>query len=616
MRDVPARHRSGLEIRVTIGLCFLELGGERQYVAFVRDLTEQKRQDELQQATFQASIDPIVVTDEFGIIQTANQAMLDKFLYEDPSDIVGKSISILVPERYTTAGATYGGVAEASNSIGIGTGPKRMVGLKDREMIAIRSDGTEFPIKLGFQKIKADHIHDLHLVEFIRDITDEKQALRVTQMMGEIKGQQAKVEMERDMTAYFAHELRNPLGAIDSALQTMPDDLQQPTSAQGEAKELYQSIRQCTTYMSQIMGDLLDIRRWEEGQMTLQQSPLDLEQLLKDVRKKLLPSVRTGVDLRCNTNLAGRNWVIGDLARLRQVLNNVATNAIKYTTSGSITLSLQWWSEDNDNDDDDNNNVCQHKRVQQVRFECKDTGINIPQEDHVNLFKRFVKRGGAPGTGLGLAVAKHIVDYMGGSIWFADVSMEAPAGSTCIALLPLKVTTDVPTTIIKTEKKKEATPIPTPTPATTKKDNNTTISPVVIEEKLEILVTDDIDMNRKMAKRRFRKVAPNCSITEACTGEEALDMCRRDPQKFDVIIMDNYMEKSGGAILGTDVVAEMRKSIGVQSLIIGCSGNDLDKEFVAAGAEFFWGKPMPSNTEIVRQIKAGINKNESTLRAT
>ena len=67
-----------------------------------------------------------------------------------------------------------------------------MVGLRNREMTAIRSDGSEFPIKVAFQRIKADHIHELHLVGFIRNITDEKKAMEVTKMRGEIRAQEAK----------------------------------------------------------------------------------------------------------------------------------------------------------------------------------------------------------------------------------------------------------------------------------------------------------------------------------------------------------------------------------------------------------------------------------------
>ncbi len=555
MRDVPAKHKSGAEFQVTVGVCFLELNSERHYVAFVRDLTIQKRQDELQQATFNASFDPIVVTDAFGIIQIVNQALLDEFGYRDLSMIVGKSISKLVPERYATSRSGFMELFQEYVNQAL-----LAVGLRDREMIAIRSDGSEFPMKVAFQRIKADHIHELHLVGFIRNITDEKKAIEVTKMRGDMRAQEAKMEMERDMTSYFAHELRNPLGAIDSALTTMPDDL---TKNAHEAKELHKSIKLCTTSMSQIMNNLLDVRQMEEGQMTWQPSPVDLERLLTDIHTMLLPSVKDGVEFRCVVDMAGRNWVLGDAHRLQQVMTNIATNAIEYTTSGSISLSLRW-TEDS-----------------QVRFECTDTGPGIPKDENANLFKRFIKRGGEPGTGFGLAIAKHIVDFIGGTICFEENDLAVAPGSTCVAILPLQVTT--------TRRAEKS--------SSDKKDTGS------ILEKLNVLIVDDISMNRKMVKRRFMKIAPNSNILEACTGEDAMKICEQED--FDVIIMDNFMEKAGGVMLGTDAVIAMR-SMGICALIIGCSGNDLDQEFRSAGAEFFWGKPLPSDAEIVRQIQVGV----------
>jgi signal transduction histidine kinase len=83
-----------------------------------------------------------------------------------------------------------------------------------------------------------------------------------TDLLGKTSAQEARVETERNMTAYFAHELRNPLGAIDSALVAMPDELPKP------AKDLLKGMELCSTFMSSIMNNLLDVQRMEEGKMT------------------------------------------------------------------------------------------------------------------------------------------------------------------------------------------------------------------------------------------------------------------------------------------------------------------------------------------------------------
>jgi CheY-like chemotaxis protein len=192
------------------------------------------------------------------------------------------------------------------------------------------------------------------------------------------------------------------------------------------------------------------------------------------------------------------------------------------------------------------------------------------------MFKRFSTRGGAPGTGLGLAIAKQMVDLMGGSIRF-DSDPTVKPGTNCVVVLPLKLCEKPP------------------------KEELIHADAVPLQEPLSILIVDDAKMNRAMLKRRFVKsIAPNCVVTEAPTGEEALSICERE--SFDVIVLDQYMEGAGGVLLGTDTAIAMRRSK-INSIIVGCSGNDLDDEFRAAGADLVWKKPMPSNSEIIRHLR-------------
>jgi signal transduction histidine kinase/CheY-like chemotaxis protein len=378
-------------------------------------------------------------------------------------------------------------------------------------------------------------------------------------MLGTTMAQEATVEIERNMTAYYSHELRNPLNAIDCALASMPDDLSE------EARELVVGCQICSSFMSNIMNNLLDVRKIEEGKMVLHTAPLSLSRLVEDVRKMLLPSARAGVDVLVIADTEGRDWILGDMHRLQQVLSNIVSNAIKYTITGSVTIVAGWEGDS-------------------VRLECRDTGPGIPKDEQEDMFSRFTTRGGAPGSGLGLAIAKQIVDLMDGSIRF-DSDPTVRPGTNCIVTLPLQ--------ICKQPEEAETNP----------EDS------IPLEEPLSILLIDDIKMNRAMVKRRLQKnVAPNCTITEASTGEEALNIC--ETETFDVIVVDQYMEEAGGVMVGTDVVIAMRRSK-IGSIIIGCSGNDLDEKFLAAGADLVWKKPMPSNTEIIRQLRQQLANTKS-----
>lgn len=395
-----------------------------------------------------------------------------------------------------------------------------------------------------------------------------------TALQGATMAEKGKVELERHLTAALAHELRNPLGAIDSALATMPDGLS------GEAKELVASMSLCSTFMQNILNNLLDSRKLEEGKMSLLSNPFSLKQLLEGVHKMMLPSVNNGVKLVVDVTSIPPNkeWVFGDYSRLQQVLTNLVSNAVKHTCSGSITISACWMVPSKSKTDIKNTT-----KDELVQLMCRDTGPGIPKEDQANLFNRFTTRGGAPGSGLGLAIARQIVDLAGGSIRFESDPTVKP-GTDCIVLLPMKVCDDVPQQQMPDEREIVG---------------SKGTSPLV--DPLRILLTDDIKMNRVMLKRRFQKcIAPNCTITEAATGEEALQIC--ETQQFDVIVMDQYMQEASGVMVGTDVIIALRRSKN-DAVMIGCSGNDLEDKFASAGANIVWKKPIPKNEEIIQSLR-------------
>jgi two-component system, sensor histidine kinase len=385
-----------------------------------------------------------------------------------------------------------------------------------------------------------------------------------TVMMGQNMAQMAKVDIERNITAYFAHELRNPLSAIDSALASMP------CSDPEENAELLSSMKLCSSFMTTIMNNLLDVRKLEEGKLVLHSDPFSLQQIIQDVRKMARPTLRPNVDFLIEFNTGEKDCVMGDASRINQILTNIVSNAVKYTLIGSITLAVGW-----------------DKDI--VQFECRDTGPGIPKEQQSRMFERFVQRGGAPGSGLGLALVKQMVALMSGTIHF-DSDPTIRPGTTCVVRLPLK-SCDVP--------------VP----------NLSLTNEQPLNEPLRILLVDDIKMNRVMLKRRLQKdIAPCCEIVEASTGEDALAICEK--VTFDVIIMDQYMEEAGGILVGTDVIIALRR-MKVSSVIIGCSGNDLSLEFTSSGADIVWSKPMPSNAEMIQQLRQFLQQRvQASLRSS
>jgi len=404
------------------------------------------------------------------------------------------------------------------------------------------------------------------VVGVAQDVTDDRKHSEELRQMQYIRAsQEAKLETERNMTAYFAHELRNPLHAIDSALNLIPDNM--PDS---DTMELINSMRQCVDFMSAIMNNLLDVRKMEEGKMVLHRIPLSLSNLIGRVCTMLQPSVKSGVRLLNRFDNCKNHWVLGDPHRIQQILTNVITNAIKYTPAGQIVLSVKMKGED-------------------VIFECEDTGTGIPKKDQSKLFQRFVQRGGAPGTGLGLAISKHLVDLIGGRIFFESDPSIKP-GTTCVVEMPLEMYTKSDVLKDQVNEKKEK---------------------IRIDDEISMLIVDDIKMNRLMLRRRVKKeIAPNAKITEAKTGEEALEIC--EDKYFDIIVMDQHMEEAGGVLLGTDTVAKLRKRK-IDSVIVGCSGNDIDELFMLAGTDWVMKKPTPPNNVIAKHLRYLLEERKKNL---
>lgn len=463
---------------------------------------------------------------------------------------------------------------------------------------------------------------------------------------------------------------------MDSALKAMPEDNELPPSA----TELIAGMRICASFMSSIMNNLLDVRKMEEGALSLKRVPVNLERILASLHRMFLPNVKPGVDFQWRSEFTSKDqgWVIGDSHRLQQIFTNVITNALKYTSHGSVILSVGWerdfvssasasdqqgsssatedtvdasardtlrgpfastvnasghvqdyksYNEDDNAVSSDHDSSLEEQRDRppptilrkreskvmearkhilptgppRIRFECADTGPGILKSHQDQLFKKFVQRGGAPGTGLGLAISKHLVELMGGEIYYKSDPTVKP-GSSCIVLLPLPLCDAPPgesdddedEAAVKSSKKRAGA-------ADSKKDVP------MIQEPISVLIVDDIRMNRMMLKRRLQKaIAPNALITESPNGETALEICEREI--FDVIIMDQFMEDAGGLLLGTDTILALRRE-GVKAMIIGCSGNDIDKEFVEAGADQCWQKPLPTNETIIRQLRRHLDKN-------
>jgi PAS domain S-box-containing protein len=230
----------------------------------------------------------------------------------------------------------------------------------------------------------------------------------------------AAVQARDDMMAVVSHDLGNPLSAIrigtSLLLRTLPDD-DGAAGAGVATRRQIEFIRQSAQQMENLVNDLLDVKRLESGTLAVELKPLDVRSVVRDVIDVFTPIAESrgiALNVLCSDALPD---VAGDYRRLVQVLSNLVGNALKFTEAGSVTVRASGADS-------------------VVVFAVEDTGHGIPPEHLSHVFDRFwqARREGRTGLGLGLAIARGIVDAHGGRIW---VESDVGAGSTFLFTLPV-----------------------------------------------------------------------------------------------------------------------------------------------------------------------------------
>ncbi|MGC1301851.1 MAG: ATP-binding protein [Caulobacteraceae bacterium] len=339
---------------------------------------------------------------------------------------------------------------------------------------------------------------DVHFMEAAAELA----SLAIGRVRGEIALQEARRSAEAAAaakTAFLAnmsHELRTPLTSIIGFSRILHERQDLPGEAQAHSRRIFEA----SEALLSLINDVLDFSKLEAGHVQIELKPLSVIRLVEDVRGLLsLQAAAKGVALELDADAPP--FVSGDLARLRQVLVNLAGNAVKFTGQGQVVLSVRY----------------DHER-ERLRVAVADTGPGIAPEALPRLFERFSQADVSinrthGGTGLGLAICKAIVEVMGGSI---GVDSEFGRGSTFHFEVPAPPADD-PSEIVETSAEMECPP-------------------------LSILLVDDTAMNRELVRLMLGPL--DLQITEAASGAEAIRTAQDRP--FDLILMDIRMPEIDG----------------------------------------------------------------------
>ncbi|MGV8058173.1 MAG: PAS domain S-box protein [Smithellaceae bacterium] len=227
---------------------------------------------------------------------------------------------------------------------------------------------------------------------------------------------QAANQAKSDFLASMSHEIRTPMNAIIGMADLLWD-----SSLSAEQRKYVQTFRSAGENLLSLINDILDLSKIEAGQVTLRSIPFSLPDLLSNmVDIMTFKAAEKKIDLSCTLAPDTGNEFLGDADRLRQILINLVGNALKFTTTGSIHITVEKTEESKASVSTRSADMIY------LRFAVKDTGIGIPQEMLKTIFDKFTQVDSSlsrktGGTGLGLAICRQLVVLMGGEIWVESI---------------------------------------------------------------------------------------------------------------------------------------------------------------------------------------------------
>lgn len=331
----------------------------------------------------------------------------------------------------------------------------------------------------------------------MRDTEEAKKKLEYTNKILEeerIKAQKAN-KAKSQFLANMSHEIRTPLNGVIGFIQLLSE-----TSLGGEQIEFVTEAKKSSEMLLHVINDILDFSKIEAGKMSIDKSKFNLRYAVEDIATLCSTSANDkNLELNAYIDTQIPEKLIGDASRIKQVLNNLVNNSIKFTNEGEIELLVKYISET--------------KYKVKISFEIKDTGIGISKKDQKKIFESFTQADITTtrthgGTGLGLSISKKIINLMGGDI---ELKSQRNKGTTVSFILDLQKSTNE---------------------ASEKIDLN----------KLNVLVLDKNETSLKILKEYLSEA--NCKVEAIKTTDKAFKIL--DKKDIGVIIIDYkiYMQNN------------------------------------------------------------------------
>ena len=392
-----------------------------------------------------------------------------------------------------------------------------MTGLGDREigLKSVRAGAQDFLIKGKFDaELLAKTLH------FAIERKKVLVTLGVAQKAREVAEESAK--LKEQFIANISHEMRTPMNAIYGMAHLLAK-----TSLNSEQSGYIDSIKQSSEVLLGVINDVLDISTLQNGKMTFEEKPFNLPELMCNLIN-VMQYKREEKNLEFHLSIDDNvpKILCGDKLRLNQILFNIVGNAVKFTDTGFVKISIH--NEPGGQDD------------LLISFEIQDSGIGIPPDKINNIFDSFTrvrtKDRLFEGTGLGLSIVKNLVTLQNGKVSATSIP---GIGTTVTATLPFKKTEAHYT--IASEKNKNK--------------SNTNVSHLT-EIPFRLLLVEDHKVNQLVARKTLEKQFKKIEIVIAENGKICIDLLESG-EVFDIILMDIQMP----VMDGTEATAYIRKNL-------------------------------------------------------
>ena len=392
----------------------------------------------------------------------------------------------------------------------------------------------------------------------IRDIYDAKKL--ENELRQAKKDAEASNKAKSEFLANMSHEIRTPMNGVIGINNLM---LQYPLHEAQKLRAL--AIKSSADSMMTIINDILDFSKIEAGKLYIENTDFNLHSFINDFTSSIINRIHLKkLKFSCLIDEELNNWYHGSANRIRQIIANMIDNAIKFTSTGTITLHCQ--------------KIHQDKHTTSIQFNISDTGIGIPQEKQNEIFNRFIQADGSTtrkfgGTGLGLSICKQLVELMDGEI---GLKSEENKGAHFWFTLTLK-----------NSKNPQVTTVQSSTPPKLYKVTDGCI-----------LVADDNPINQMVVKGMLEIFGLCVDVVE--DGSQAIEALKN--KHYDLVLMDCHMPVLDGYAASTKIrqLATGTTKNTVPIIAVTASAMQGDKEkCLTAGMDDYLSKPI--ELEVLQQ---------------